>query len=177
MVERSAVNRNVGSSNLPRGAISQIHVAATAGHRFGRLLQALYDFRQEPGPALGLIDPNLNQTGRRYVVIFLARFVSAAEIARQRLIIGAKFCQHLFRSDAFVVVIFQALVPGDVANRAQRGSTDFPRAFSNIIGDGKYLFSVLVEQQVIITEVLAGHVPVKILSLQVQRKRVGEQLA
>jgi hypothetical protein len=29
MVERSAVNRNVGSSNLPRGANSRIHLAAT----------------------------------------------------------------------------------------------------------------------------------------------------
>jgi hypothetical protein len=28
MVERSAVNRNVGSSNLPRGAISQIRIEA-----------------------------------------------------------------------------------------------------------------------------------------------------
>ena len=61
--------------------------------------EALQNFRQEPRPALGLINPYLDQAGSADVVVFLAGFMGGAEIARQCLIIGVKFCQHFFRGD------------------------------------------------------------------------------
>ena len=129
----------------------------------GRTSETLHDFRQEPRPALGLVNPDLDQTGGRHVIVFLASFMSRTEIARQCLIIGAEFCQHFFRGDALVVVVLQALMPGDIADRAQRSSSDLARALGKIIGHGKDLFRVFVEQQVIVPEVLPSHVPVEIL--------------
>ncbi len=141
----------------------------------GRMSEALHDFRQEPGPAFGLINPDLDQTGRRHVVVFLANFMSRAEIARQCLIVGVEFCQHLFRGNAIVVIVLQALVPRDIADRVQRGSADFARTFGNIIAHVKDLFRLFVEQHVIVPEVLPGHMPVEILGLQVERECIGQQ--
>src|SRR5260370_18151031 len=101
--------------------------------------------------------------------------MSRAEIARQCLTVGAEFREHFFRGDAFVVVVLQTLVPGDLTDRVQRGSADFARTFGYLIGHGKDLFRMLVEQQVIVPEVLPGHVPVEILGLQIQSKCIGQQ--
>ena len=101
--------------------------------------------------------------------------MSRTEVARQCLIIGAEFFQHLSWRNAFVVVIFQALLAGDIANRAQGGSPDFTRTFGKIVGHRKNLFRMFVEQQVIIPEMLPGHVPVEILGFQVQCKCISQQ--
>src|SRR5260370_33239341 len=89
--------------------------------------ETLHDFRQEPRPSLGLINPDLDHAGGRHVIVFFASFMCRTEIARQSLIIRAEFCQHLFRVDAFVVIVLQTRVPGDSADRATDRSPDCPR--------------------------------------------------
>ena len=74
------------------------------------------------------------------------------------------FTQMLIRSD----------LP-KIANRAQGGSSDFTRTFGKVVGHGKDLFRMFVEQQVIIPEMLPGHVPVEILGFQVQCKCISQQ--
>jgi len=78
--------------------------------------EILHDLQQEPGPALGLINPDLYHARRRHVVVLLANFVSRAEVARKCLIICSELCEHFFRGHALVVVVLQALMAGDIAD-------------------------------------------------------------
>src|SRR5438552_9232995 len=67
------------------------------------------DLRQEPGPALSLVDPILNQAGGRNVAMLLAEFMRGTQVSRQLLIVSSKLSQHVLRSDAFCIVVLQAL--------------------------------------------------------------------
>ena len=96
------------------------------------------------------------------------------EISRKRLVIGAEFGQHLFRGDVLVIIVLQALMSGDVTDRPQRRSANFARTLGNIVGHRKDLFGVFIEKKVIVPEVLSGHMPMEILSLQVQHEYVGQ---
>src|SRR5580704_4089012 len=83
--------------------------------------------------------------------------------------------KHVLRADGFLVVVFQPLVFCDVANRVKRGAAELARALGNIVCHVEDLFGVLIEQKVIIAEMAPRHVPVKILRLDVQCKRIGKQ--
>src|ERR1700756_4430665 len=98
--------------------------------------ESLGDFREEPRPPLRLIDPDLDEAGGRYIVVFLANFMSRAEISRQRPVIAGEFCQHFFWGDPFLVIVLQSLVPGDVADRSQRRPADLSCTFGNFAGNG-----------------------------------------
>src|SRR6266478_9605286 len=118
---------------------------------------------QEPCPALGLIDPDLNQAGRSDVIVFLTDLMGGTEASCELLVVGSKFCQHVFRGDYFRVVVFQALKSGNVADGVDGGPTDLARSFRNVIRHGEDLLGLLVEQQVVIAEMAPAHVPVEIL--------------
>ena len=62
-----------------------------------------------------------------------------------------------------------------MADRAQARASDLAGALGDIIGHRKNLLALLVKQQVVIPEMRAGHVPVKVLGLEVERESVGEQ--
>src|SRR5258708_22662856 len=93
--------------------------------------ETLHDFRQEPRPPLGLVNPDLDQTGGRPVILFFARFMCRTEITRQRLIICVELCEHYFWGDALIVVVLHAFMPWDIADRAQRCSFDFSGTLRN----------------------------------------------
>jgi hypothetical protein len=67
------------------------------------------------------------------------------------------------------------LQASDVADRAQRGAPDLADALRDGIGGGEDLLGLFVEEQMIVAEVRARHMPVEIFGLQVKRKHVGEQ--
>ena len=48
-----------------------------------------------------------------------------------------------------------ALVPGDVADRAQRDAADLAHALGELVGGGEDLLGLLVEQQMVVAEVRA----------------------
>ncbi len=75
-------------------------------------------------------------------------------LAAEDLIIGAEFRQHFRRSSGFVAIVLQALVSGYIADRSQGSPANLPSTFRNIVGHGKNFFSVFVEKQVVVTEVL-----------------------
>jgi len=62
-----------------------------------------------------------------------------------------------------------------MADRAQRSASDLAHALGNVIGRGKYLSCLLVEQQVIVAEVWTGDMPVKILGLHIQREHIRQK--
>src|SRR5271169_3225314 len=67
--------------------------------------ETLHDFRQEPRPPLGLVNPDLDLAGGGHVIVFPASFVRRAEIARQRLVIGAELCKQFFRGNALAQAV------------------------------------------------------------------------
>jgi hypothetical protein len=99
----------------------------------------------------------------------------SSQRSRQLLIVVAKLTDHLLRTDSFLVVVFQPLVLRDIADRTDRCPADLARAFSDVVGHGKDLRGLLVEQQMIIAKVLPAHVPMKVLRLYIKREDIGEQ--
>src|SRR5271165_6029906 len=121
------------------------------------------NLRQKPGAAFRLVDPGLNQAGCGDVTIVSADFMGGAQIACQLQVVVAKLRQHGPRSDSFFIVILEALVTRDIADRAQGRSADLAGTFRDIVAHGKDLLRVLVQQQMIVTEMAPGHVPMEIL--------------
>src|SRR5262245_57811694 len=139
-------------------------------------LSSLRYFRQEPGSPFGFVDPNLDQTGGRDIVVVVANLVGGPQTSRQLLVVIAQLADHLERSDRFVIIIFQPLVFPDVADRTDRCPANLARALCDIVGHREDLRRLLVEQQVIIAKMAAAHMPVKILRLHVKREDVRKQL-
>ena len=89
------------------------------------------------------------------------------------LVVGTKLCQHVLRSYEFFVVVFQALVPCNVADRSESGSADLARSFRDIVSHGEDLLAMLIQQQMVITKVSPTHVPVEILRFQIKCEHIG----
>jgi hypothetical protein len=56
----------------------------------------------------------------------------------------------------------------------QGPSTDLPHALRNRIGRGKDLLTLFVEEKMIVAEMPARHMPMKVLRLDVKGKHVGQ---
>src|SRR5258708_36635569 len=62
-----------------------------------------------------------------------------------------------------------------MSNGAQRRPTDLADSLGNCIPDGENLVRLLVQKQVIVTEVWTGNMPMEILRLDVERVNVGQR--
>jgi hypothetical protein len=142
---------------------------------FQNFLKLADDFPQKPGAAFGLIDPVFNQAGRGHIIVLFADLMRGAQESRKVAIVGMDLSKHILRADGFLVVVFQTLVLCDIADRAKRCASELARALGNIVRQVEDLFSVLIEQKVIIAKMPPRHVPMKILRLDVQRECVCEQ--
>ena len=67
------------------------------------------------------------------------------DFARELLIIVAQFGEHLVRQYEFRVIIFNALVLGDFADRVQRRAADLAGVLGDVVGHGEDLVAVLIE--------------------------------
>jgi len=63
----------------------------------------------EPRPALGLVDPVLDQTRRSGIVVLFARLMRGTQISRQLLIVSAKLSQHVLGCHALSVIVLHTL--------------------------------------------------------------------
>jgi hypothetical protein len=104
----------------------------------------------------------------------VADVVRLAQPRREALVVLAQLREHVERIDVVGVVVRDALGAGDVADRAQRRAADLADALRGGVGHRVELVRLLVEQQVIVAEVRAAHVPVEVLGLEVEREHVGE---
>src|SRR5438445_6008703 len=91
------------------------------------LLELTGRFRQEPCPALSLVNPGLDQAGAGDVVVPVADLMREAQRSRQLEVVGGKLRQHVLRSDEFVIVVLQPLMARDIADRAECGAADLAR--------------------------------------------------
>jgi hypothetical protein len=73
--------------------------------------ETMHDFRQKPRPALDLINPNLDETRGRHVLVFIASFVRRLKITGQLKMIGFGLSRHFLRADAFIVIAVPRLMP------------------------------------------------------------------
>jgi hypothetical protein len=62
------------------------------------------------------------------------------------------------------------------ARQSGAWSADLADAFGDVVGRAQNLLGLLVEQQVIVAEMRTAHVPMEILGLEVERKRIGQDL-
>ena len=107
----------------------------------------------------------------------LADLMCGPQESSQLLVISAKLNKHVLRGNEFFVVVFQALVFRNVADRTERRPADLPRSFRDVVGHGEDLPGVLIKEQVIISKVNSSNVPMEILCLQVKCENIGEQFA
>src|SRR6266436_6429329 len=63
---------------------------------------------------------------------------------------------------------------GDVADRLDRKSANFPNSLGDWIRHGEKLVAMFVEQQVVVAKMRATHVPVEIFRLQVECEHVRQ---
>jgi hypothetical protein len=65
-----------------------------------------YGFCEEPGPALSLIYPVLDEARRRNVVVFATQFVSGAQVSRLLQVVFAKLAEHSFWRHVLGIFLF-----------------------------------------------------------------------
>jgi hypothetical protein len=141
------------------------------------LVLATRNFREEPNAALGLVDPDFDEAGGGDIIMLSAELVRLAHEFDQLLIVGGQLEDYVNGRDGRFIVVFQALVAGDVADGAERETAEFSGALGDVVGHGENLLTLLVEKKVIVAEMAAGHVPVEIFRLQIESEDVGEKLA
>src|SRR5205823_2678406 len=61
-------------------------------------------FRQEPGAALGFVDPVLDQARRRNILMLVTDVMCRTQEFSELEVIAAKLSQHIYRSDKFCIV-------------------------------------------------------------------------
>jgi hypothetical protein len=147
-------------------------------HRFTMPCARLFPsccLEQEPSASLGFVDPDFEQTGRRDVIVLVAKCMGLPHVGGELPVVVAELGKHCRRRDELGVVVEQPLQPADMADRPQRRTADLAHALGDGVGRGEDLVALLVEQQVIIAEVRTGHVPVEVLCLHVEGKYVGQQ--
>src|ERR1700676_389751 len=89
-------------------------------------------------------------------------------------IIFQKLRKHVLGPDISLVIVGDALKSRDVPDRTQGRSADFPHALRNRIGRREYLLTLLVEEKMIVAEMRARHMPMKVLRLDVKGEHVGQ---
>ena len=87
-----------------------------------------------------------------------------------------EFGEHVFRGDFLRIVVLQALVPGNIGYRAQRGAANFASPFGNIVSHGEELVAVLVQEQMIVSEMPATHMPMEVFCLHIEGEHICQQL-
>jgi hypothetical protein len=131
--------------------------------------------KEEPDALLALVNPVLQKARRCDVPGLVTQRMRLAHVPRQYRIVISKFSDHVERLNVLSIVVSDTLKARDLPDRANGCASEFSSSFSNGIRHGEYLAALVVEHQMIITEMGPGHMPVKILGFEVQRKRIRKK--
>jgi hypothetical protein len=129
---------------------------------------------EKPRATLRLIDPILDQACAGDIAALVAELVYSSKADRQLAIVLLKLLEHVLGRDIPLVIVGDALDSRDVPDRMQGPSADLPNALRNRIGRGKYLFTLFVEEKMVVAEMRARHMLMKILRLDVKGEHVGQ---
>lgn len=105
----------------------------------------------------------------------LAHAVHFAQEGDEAPVVFGQIGQHVLGRDEIGVVVREALQALDVADGAEHGAAQLARPLDDVVGDGEDLRALLVEQEVVVAEVEAGHVPMEVLRLHVEGEGIGEK--
>src|SRR5882672_1464872 len=97
-----------------------------------------------------------------------------AEAHNQSPVVVQKLREHVLGRDISLVIVSDALKSRDVPNRTQGRSSDLSHPLRNCVGRREYLVALLIEKKVIVAKMRAGHMPMKILGLDVESEHVGQ---
>jgi hypothetical protein len=100
---------------------------------------------------------------------------SRSEVVADNDAVFVKLGEHVLRSDEDGVVVGDALEAGDFSDGVDGEAADFADAFGNLVGDGVELVGVIIEQEVVVAEVGAGHVPVEVFGFEIDGEDIGEE--
>src|SRR3546814_15646636 len=81
----------------------------------------------------------------------------------EREVVVLGLCHHVFGRDEIRVVVLYMLQPGEVADRADRRAADLAGSFRDVVRHRANLRGLLVKDEVVVPEILAGNVPMAIL--------------
>src|SRR5882724_2762051 len=130
---------------------------------------------EEPHAAFRLVDPGLDQAGTRHIPMSVAESVRFAKTRRELFVVVAQLCKHIERRNVLRIVVRNALEAGNVADRTQCRSADLAYALGDAVGGREDLIGLLIQQEVVVAEVRAGHVPMEVFRFQVQGEQVRQQ--
>jgi len=130
---------------------------------------------EKPHAFFGFVDIDFQQAGRCHVAMLVADIMGLAHRRNEPLIVVTQLGQHILRIDVDCVVIGDALLARNIADRTQRGLPDLAHAFGQHVDGGENLISLLVKQKMVVAEMWPADMPVEILCLQIKRKGVRQQ--
>src|SRR5262245_17190280 len=106
--------------------------------------------------------------------MFVTHVVRLAEAGGKSFVVVCQLGKHVQRLDVLGIIIEYALSPRDLSDRMQGEAPDLSNAFGNDVGHREKLVAEFIEKQMIIAKVMAAHVPVEILRLQIKRENVRQ---
>lgn len=140
----------------------------------GRFGSAFQQAAQHPGILFVNLHALGQQVGRRFIAGLVDQREEAARRLGHGLLASHQLLDHLFGADlAFTFLDHRQL--GEFPVGSRRGHTQRADAFGDQVEGIPQLGVLVHEHHVQCVEHGAGHIPVEIVCLQVQRERVGEQ--
>ena len=136
-----------------------------------------HDLVEEPGALFGSVDPVLDQAGGGDVIVAVADLVRRTQILCEFPVIDEELPEHRLGAKTVRVVVLKPLMAGDVSDRTKRRAAELAGAFRHRIDHREELLRLIVEHEVEVPKMLAGHVPVEALRFHVEREDIGQQLA
>jgi hypothetical protein len=130
---------------------------------------------QKPAPTLGLINPVFDQTRSSQISRVIAERMNGPQNVDKPLFILVKFAEHILRSNEVSVIVGQPLGSADLADRANGGPANLANPFGYVVRHCEDLIGMIIEEQMVIPKVRPGHMPMKVLGLQVNHKHICEK--
>ena len=127
-------------------------------------------FEQEPDAPFCFVNPILEQAHACHIVEAAADEMRVAHEAGQPLVVATQLGEHQGRRDKIGVIAGEPRQADDVLHRSERAAADF----ADTLGNGVSI-RLLVQKHVIVAKVRAGHVPVKVLGLEIECEHVRQE--
>lgn len=135
---RSPSRKNGPGSREPRPFFGSAYVE-------NEVSQLPRGFKEEPGAAFGLVDPDLNQASGGVVASLAGDLVGGSQAFNQGPVVGVKFEEHVAGGHKFLIVVDDALQLGNVTDGADGRAPDFANALGDIVGDFEDLSGLFIE--------------------------------
>ena len=99
--------------------------------------------------------------------------VSLAQQSCHPLVVIEKLGEHVLGGYVGRVIVRKPLNAVDVTDRSDRRAAELADALGDDVGRREYLVTLLVEQQMVNSEMRPGHVPMEVLGLEIKREHIG----